>query len=527
MCGRTLARRATVLVAAVLFVVGPARANDAAHEMAEKFARDAERSQAAAKADAGRRAAEKKKRELEAEQAKKRKAAREALEAKKVADAKKATAAAAARRAAEVHKAEEEEMLAHARREAAEMRTADEHAKLAEEARRLIERAERERAKAEALLASGGAGHESSKPDEARNARELGDARSAPATREPSETRAKGPEPAPSTTRRDDNPDKPAPAPTADTDPAKLAQVRAEETRRLVEKLNRVREIRQARRAAQSSRASDEEDSGRGLGPPPAQSANAAPPKSAFEPPASTPADDAARPGANPSTVAIPSVAPTAASASSAAPATAERSGLGAGDIAPNSVFGSRPAAADSAPPTGLVARQRTEPRVAVLLVLAPGNYGIRRGSKTADPLLCAPEGCYVSTGPDTPARLMPGWMALGFGNTWGVRAGACNRSLGCVFRGVQIRDWPSPFQPVDLHILRHDRRRIQVVMGDSACRADEGRISCSAGIYAEDYAMWIVPESVAASVGGNALKRAVSEGLNGPRAAEISRLGR
>jgi hypothetical protein len=158
-----------------------------------------------------------------------------------------------------------------------------------------------------------------------------------------------------------------------------------------------------------------------------------------------------------------------------------------------------------------------------VLLILAPGNYGIRRnGPKVADPILCTLEGCYVSAGADRPASFMPGRKALGFGNTWGARAGACRQRLGCVFRGVDLGDLRGYLQPVDLHILRHDRRRPHQIAGDSACRADGGRLVCGRGIYAEDYAMWIVPERLAEAAGPAALERAVAEGLNGPRSADI-----
>ena len=72
------------------------------------------------------------------------------------------------------------------------------------------------------------------------------------------------------------------------------------------------------------------------------------------------------------------------------------------------------------------------ERRVTVLLVMAPGNYGIRRnGPKVADPIMCTMAGCYVSTGPGTPARFLPRRKATGVGNTLGGRAGACRQSLG------------------------------------------------------------------------------------------------
>jgi colicin import membrane protein len=166
-----------------------------------------------------------------------------------------------------------------------------------------------------------------------------------------------------------------------------------------------------------------------------------------------------------------------------------------------------------------------SETQVTVLLILEPGNYGIRRrGPKIADPVLCIPgDGCYVSTGADQPAAFMPGRRAFGFRNTLGARAGACRGSLGCVFRGIDLGSLPGYLQPVDLHILKHDRREVHAVLADSGCRTEAGQLLCTHGIQAEDYVMWILPESLAAAAGPAALERAVAEGLNGRRSAALA----
>jgi len=184
--------------------------------------------------------------------------------------------------------------------------------------------------------------------------------------------------------------------------------------------------------------------------------------------------------------------------------------------------------AAKMPPPLGLgaaVPARLSETEVTVLLILEPGNYGIRRrGPRVADPVLCIPgDGCYISTGADQPAAFMPGRRAFGFRNTLGARAGACRGSLGCVFRGIDLGSLPGYLQPVDLHILKHDRREVHAVLADSGCRAEAGRLLCTHGIQAEDYTMWILPESLAAAAGPAALERAVAEGLDGRRSAELA----
>ena len=161
--------------------------------------------------------------------------------------------------------------------------------------------------------------------------------------------------------------------------------------------------------------------------------------------------------------------------------------------------------------------------RFTVLLVMEPGTYGIRRrGPRVADPILCTRWGCYVSTGANGSAIFMAGRSATGFGNTLGRRAGACRQSLGCVFRDVEIGSLPGYLQPIDLHIFKHDRREGHLVLANSGCRTESGRLACRYGIYADNYTLWVLPETFAAAIGPAALQQAVAEGLNGPRSAEL-----
>jgi len=153
---------------------------------------------------------------------------------------------------------------------------------------------------------------------------------------------------------------------------------------------------------------------------------------------------------------------------------------------------------------------------------MAPGSYGIRRGRPSADPVLCLPDGCYVSRGPELAARFLQGRRALGFANTWGGRAGACRNELACVFRDVDLGRLPGYLQPVDLHVLKHDRRQGQQVFTDSGCRLERGRLLCEHGLMGPDYALWIVPEDLAAAAGPDALWRALTE-VERPRAADLA----
>ena len=472
MSGWAVARRASAVVL-LSMIVGPmaARANDAANAMAEKFANDAERAEARRQQAQTKRKTQSKSTTAPKQDAQRRTdAQRKSAEDKRRAATK---AAGTARQTTEQRNADEADMLARARREAEEMRASEEQAQLAEEARRLIIEAEKERANAEALL------------ERERQRAAEGRIKAPPANadtprREAAEAEAR--RSAVEAAERDR-------ARTAEEE--KLAQLRREETRRLIEKLNRMRQIREARLAAQERRTLAEANKREA----PPYALGAAPPRVE----ADDPDGRNVRSGSG-----VPTMAPPL-------PPPGE----------PRMALGGRDGVREELP--ARYAGRWSEGRVTVLLILAPGNYGIRRnGPKVADPILCTLEGCYVSAGADRPAGFMPGRRALGFGNTWGARAGACRQRLGCVFRGIDLGDLRGYLQPVDLHILRHDRRRPHQIAGDSACRADGGRLVCGRGIYAEDYAMWIVPERVAEAAGPAALERAVAEGLNGPRSADI-----
>jgi colicin import membrane protein len=151
--------------------------------------------------------------------------------------------------------------------------------------------------------------------------------------------------------------------------------------------------------------------------------------------------------------------------------------------------------------------------RVTVLLLMTPGNRGIRRHHKTADPIICGERGCYVGAGADRSADLFPLRKALGPGRTLGDRAGACSNSLGCVFRDVDLVAYPAVLQPIDMRLMRHDRRQPLTLREASECALMGGALSCTP-VHGPDYTMWIVPEEIAEAAGAEALIDALDRGL-------------
>lgn len=161
-----------------------------------------------------------------------------------------------------------------------------------------------------------------------------------------------------------------------------------------------------------------------------------------------------------------------------------------------------------------------SEARVTVLLVLEPGNRGIRRYERSADPVLCQGLVCYVSSGAAKSAIKLPRPVALGPGNTLGRRAFACRHSLVCVYRNLDIGEAGAAVQPVDLRILRHDRRETRRISADMSCGIDAGRLRCANTVRTPSWRAWIVPESLAEEAGERMLQEAIAAGLPDQRAA-------
>ncbi len=156
----------------------------------------------------------------------------------------------------------------------------------------------------------------------------------------------------------------------------------------------------------------------------------------------------------------------------------------------------------------------RPATRVTILLVMEPGRRGIRRFSRTADPILCVGATCYISRGAERNARAMPRRRAFGTINTLGGRAGACRNTPRCVFRNVDLGVPEALVQPIDLRYLRHDRRALVRVKADPTCRGHSGRLNCEVSTHGPDYRLWVVPERMARSVGARGLQRALETGL-------------
>jgi hypothetical protein len=162
----------------------------------------------------------------------------------------------------------------------------------------------------------------------------------------------------------------------------------------------------------------------------------------------------------------------------------------------------------------------RNATSVTVLLVMEPGTTGIRMGSQTADPVICLDQWCYVSTGTETPAKVMSRGATLGPINTLGLRAGACRKSLTCIYRGLDIAAYfaagakAASLQPVDLRYLHHDRRQAMPLRIDNGCSAQRSEIRCAKALHGKGWTAWIIPENLAVEAGADGLQAALDAGL-------------
>jgi colicin import membrane protein len=160
--------------------------------------------------------------------------------------------------------------------------------------------------------------------------------------------------------------------------------------------------------------------------------------------------------------------------------------------------------------------------KATVLLIMEPGRRGIRAIARSADPVLCIDYDCYISRGFEAPSLKVNRRKAFGVSNTLGRRAGACSGNTHCVFRDVELAG-TTIIQPVDLRLLRHDRRVPRQVEVDRSCQMSEGHLVCYGGLRTADYTVWIVPEGLAEKIGRVALLDALDRGLRGPSRAALA----
>ena len=179
-------------------------------------------------------------------------------------------------------------------------------------------------------------------------------------------------------------------------------------------------------------------------------------------------------------------------------------------------------------PHTAVVTAPAPATRVTILLVMDSGTNGIRRfGKKTADPVICSGPTCWVSSGTSRSSLTLARGQALGPANTLGRRAAACNQHLACVFRDVDLKTRAASIQPIDLRIMRHDRRQPLTLEADHSCRVSGGTLVCDKVFATSTWRAWVVPESVAAKAGPAAIEAALESrlGIKPSAALDASRL--
>lgn len=172
--------------------------------------------------------------------------------------------------------------------------------------------------------------------------------------------------------------------------------------------------------------------------------------------------------------------------------------------------------------PTATSADFGLKGRATILMVMSTSEGRAPNSERAADPILCLTDGCYVSNGAQAQASYHSFNQSLSLTGRIGRGAGACNHSRTCVFRDVELGTATALVQPIDLKLVRHDRREQREVMIDNTCRVIEGRLSCSRPVRTATYTLWIVPEHVARDIGSDKLANAANDGLLTARTAEL-----
>lgn len=156
--------------------------------------------------------------------------------------------------------------------------------------------------------------------------------------------------------------------------------------------------------------------------------------------------------------------------------------------------------------------------RVAILLVLNPGQTEEKRAASKSSPVLCLQDTCYISSGSTDPAKV----VARADATRSGADAGACVGKPHCVFRGVTLA--PGSFiQIVDMGPAKLIRMETIEARADKSCHVSDGTLACEGPITAPDYRMWLVPEAVAEKAGFNELEAAVADELPEDNVTRVS----
>ena len=142
------------------------------------------------------------------------------------------------------------------------------------------------------------------------------------------------------------------------------------------------------------------------------------------------------------------------------------------------------------------------------------------RNEFTVDPIACFGETCYVGRGSSEAAKQTTVERALSPGNVLGLRAGACNKTLLCIYRSIELPPGAATLQPIDINVINHDFLLPRLLKADASCRIEGTSLKCDGGLFTHEYSAWIVPESVAERAGPKALEDALNVALPKARQA-------
>lgn len=173
---------------------------------------------------------------------------------------------------------------------------------------------------------------------------------------------------------------------------------------------------------------------------------------------------------------------------------------------------------AKAEPPSGAkpapLATPANEQRATLLLAIEMGGSSkMAELFQSLDPIICAGDICYVSSGLDADAIRISRKDAVKLKASNEVSQNSCKGMAGCVYRNVGL---PAGAQVKLVEIgagFRVESHALSAGL-DASCTMSEDGLVCDNPLATTDFRIWVVPEATAQRAGVEAIEDAVASGL-------------
>lgn len=154
------------------------------------------------------------------------------------------------------------------------------------------------------------------------------------------------------------------------------------------------------------------------------------------------------------------------------------------------------------------------EKRVTLMLAIEMGGSSkMAEMFQGLDPVLCAGDVCYISSGIEEDAVRLSRKDALKLKSSEEASQNSCRGMAGCIYRNVGL---PAGAALKLVALGSGFRIESHALPGaiDATCEMSEDGLVCENPVATTDFRIWVVPEAVAKSAGIEAIEDAVAAGL-------------